>query len=387
MEDTKSRIKLELKSEDPKPLSGWQLQEFMYNINRGYNKIDLINQISKLLNEGVNPENIIIINKSYEINNSYSYLQKSNEIDLNNEKLVEKFYNLGKPITMFPNPKIKKVEIIFSLYESLYTMFRANKINPIPKKNLKKYIDLPFEESINELKSDAISILNKLKISEKKIIENIIKNIEKNINKSINNYYDFNKDEINRKNFKLIADKKIIELNEEQKQLYINMDKKYYNRFFKYLKKIDRPIILKYDELKNKLIVIRKEYMINDVENENFLDYKEYTHNSPFAITMIAGVTISCIIALLYKGVKQEQFNTEQMYINEVLEKKIDGEIDEMIELSQSKQLNYVNDIKSPFVKNKLFDVNNKLKKSLEKTLKGKGITKVINIEKIEEKN
>lgn len=75
------------------------------------------------------------------------------------------------------------------------------------------------------------------------------------------------------------------------------------------------------------------------------------------------------------------------MYINEVLEKKIDGEIDEMIELSQSKQLNYVNDIKSPFVKNKLFDVNNKLKKSLEKTLKGKGITKVINIEKIEEKN
>ena len=56
----------------------------------------------------IQPENIIIINKSYEINNSYSYLQKSNEIDLNNEKLVEKFYNLGKPITMFPNPKIKR---------------------------------------------------------------------------------------------------------------------------------------------------------------------------------------------------------------------------------------------------------------------------------------
>ena len=122
MESKIGRIEIQLKSDNVKPLSGWQLQEFINNINKGYSKLDLINEISKLLNEGENPENIIIINKSYEINNTYSYLKKANEIDLNKDSMVEKFYNLGRPISMYPNEFIKKIEIIFNLYEKLFSL-------------------------------------------------------------------------------------------------------------------------------------------------------------------------------------------------------------------------------------------------------------------------
>ena len=56
------RIKLKLKSEDSTTLSGWQLQEFIKNVNKGYCKLDIINEISRLINQGEKPENIIIIN-------------------------------------------------------------------------------------------------------------------------------------------------------------------------------------------------------------------------------------------------------------------------------------------------------------------------------------
>ena len=101
------RIALNLKSEDSKPLSGWQLQEFINNFSKGYTKLDLINEISRLINSGEKPENIIILNKSYNINNnSYTYLQKLNEIDLNKASMVENFYHLGMPTSIYPNKKI-----------------------------------------------------------------------------------------------------------------------------------------------------------------------------------------------------------------------------------------------------------------------------------------
>lgn len=387
MSELLNRIEIKLESESIKPLSGWQLQEFMYNINKGYTKLDLINEISRLINEGENPENIIIINKSYDINNSYSYFRKSQEYDLGKSKVVEKLYNLGRPISMFPNRKIKKIEIIFNLYENLYTLFRANNINRIPKKELKRYVELSFYDAIKEIKEDANSIIDSLKfVNTNKPVE-IKEKLNKYLEKARLDYDNFIEDQNNINKFNSIIDKELIQLTNDEKSLHIDMDQKYYNRFYRCLKKVDRPIILIYNNINNTLRLVKKEYMLNDVESENFLDYKDYSHNSPFVITIAAGSMIAIIVLLLYKGSKQEKLNMEQKQKNDSKEKDIDNDIEDLIHtLSNSPELNQVKNIENKFINHKLNDLNEKTKKNLEKTLKQKSVTKgVVSLEKYKE--
>lgn len=387
MSELLNRIELKLESESTNPLSGWQLQEFMYNINKGYTKLDLINEISRLINEGENPENIIIINKSYDINNSYSYFRKSQEYDLGKSKVVEKLYNLGRPISMFPNKKVKKIEIIFNLYENLYTLFRANNIHRISKKELKRYVELPFYDAIKEIENDANRIIDSLKfVNTNKSLE-IKEKLNKYLEKARLNYDNFIKDQNNIKNFNSIIDKELTQLSKDEISLHRDMDQKYYNRFYRCLKKVDRPIILRYNNINNTLSLVKKEYMLNDVESENFLDYKDYSHNSPFVITIAAGLMIVSIGALLYKGSKQEKLNMEQKKKNDSKEKDIDNAMEDLIcSLSNSSELNHVKNIENKFINHKLNDLNDKTKKNLEKTLKQKCVTKgVVNLEKYKE--
>lgn len=375
MEKDVRRIELILKSDKTKPLSGWQLQEFISNVSKGYSKLDLINELSKLLNEGEKPENIIIINKSYEINNNYDYLKKLNEIDLNKMNMVEKYYNLGRPISMYPNKITKKIEIIFNLYEKLFSLFRSNKIDTISKDRLKTYINLTFDEAIKALEHDGKLIINSLEDLKVHSIERLEIEINEYVGEAKSNYKSYKKDELNIKSFSKLCETGFSNLNENEKELATTMDNKYYNEFFKFFKSIDRPIILRYDEENNKLSVIKKEYILNDVESEDFLDYKDYSHNSPFIITMIAGVAISLIVALLYNGLKQEKLNNKQEEENNALEKENDNGIKDIInELAESEELNEVNNISNRFLKDKLVSLSDKVKKNTIATLKQKGV-------------
>lgn len=375
MESKIGRIEIQLKSDNVKPLSGWQLQEFINNINKGYSKLDLINEISKLLNEGENPENIIIINKSYEINNTYSYLKKANEIDLNKDSMVEKFYNLGRPISMYPNEFIKKIEIIFNLYEKLFSLFRSNKIPTISKRKLKTYINLDFNDAITLLKRDAEQIIREQENIDSDKSENLKRDANELVKKSIENYKNYRNADIKIKEFNELVNKEFKQLNDEEKVLFIDMEKNYYNKFFKALRDVDRPIILKYDEKNNKMSVVKKEYMLNDIESNNFLDYKDYSHNSPFVVTIIAGIIIIPILALLYKGIKQEKLNEEKEKELELQEEKLNNEMRSIImQLAESEELNQVKQVQNNFLKNKLLDADERVKKHTKTTLKQKGV-------------
>ena len=65
----KNRIEVKFQSTDEKPLSGFQLPEFMNNLSKYYYKLDLINEISRYINEGSEVKNIFIISDSFEVNN------------------------------------------------------------------------------------------------------------------------------------------------------------------------------------------------------------------------------------------------------------------------------------------------------------------------------
>ena len=197
-----------------------------------------------------------IQNKSYDINNSYSYFRKSQEYYLGKSKVVEKLYNLGRPISMFPNKKIKKIEIIFNLYENLYTLFRANNIYRISKKQLKKYVELPFYDAIREIENDANRIIDSLEFENTNKSLAIKEKLNEFLERARLNYYDFFEDQNNIKNFNSIIDKEFTQLSEDEIILQRDMEQKYYNRFYKCLKKVDRPIILRYNNINNTLSLV-----------------------------------------------------------------------------------------------------------------------------------
>ncbi|MDK2585017.1 hypothetical protein QOZ83_04020 [Romboutsia sedimentorum] len=378
------RINVTLKSEDSKTLSGWQLQEFIKNINKGYNKLDLTNEISRLINEGKKPENIIIINKSYDINNAYTYLQKSNEIDLNKSSMVENLYHLGIPVSMYPNKRIKEIGVIFSLYRNIYTLFRSENIPVIEKDKLKEYINLDIYKAISMINQESRYIMSKLKTANENILKATSDKLDNIVSSAKVEISEYIADEYDMLNFKKIDNIELKKLKDTDKYLYTRIQSRYYSKFFELLNDIDRPIILLYEEQSNKLRVVKKEYMLNDIESENFLDFKDYSHNSPFVITIIAGVAISSIVALLYNASKEDEANTEKEKKNKKIEKEIDKNIkDVILELANSTELNQVNEVEDKFINNKLDDLKNGFNENIEKTLDRRGISNdiVISIE------
>lgn len=383
------RISVTLRSEDSKPLSGWQLQEFINNFSKGYSKLDLINEISRLINSGEKPENIIILNKSYNINNNvYTYLQKLNEIDLNKPSMVEKFYHLGIPTSMYPNEKVKEIETIFLIYKKIYKIFNSENIPVIEKNKLKTYINLDIDEAIIQIEKDSKEILNRLKTYDEDngILSLIDGRVKRAVNSIKKSYDDYKNDKTAIDKFTELKNEEFNNLGDKDKETYINMQKNYYNKFFKLLMDVDRPIILTYEEKTNKLHIVKKEYMLNDVESDNFLDYKDYSHNSPFVITIIAGIAIASIVGLLYNSTEQEKLNCEKVKENRKIEEDIDKSIKDIIlELSNSHDLNQVNEVKDKFIKDKLVNLKEKINENTERTLERRGINSdnvVIDIEK-----
>lgn len=371
------RIKLKLKSEQSKPLSGWELQEFIKTMNKGYSKLDLINEISKLINEGEKPENIIIIDKSYDINHTYGYLKNTDKIDLNKKSMVENFYYLGTPVSMYPNKKIKEIGIVFSLYREIYTIFNRENIPGIEKDKLKEYINLDINEAITTIERDSKNIMAKLKTANKNIFNATKDKLNEKISSARKELNEYTADEYKREVFKKINDIERKELKDEDKLLYSNLERKYYNKFFKLLNEVDRPIILQYQEEDNKLKVIKKEYILNDVESENFLDFKDYSHNSPFVITIIAGVTISLILGILHKTSEDDKKNEEKEVENKEIEDEIDKTIENIIlKLANSPELNNTDKVEDKFVKDKLEKSKDRVNKNIENTLSRRSITK-----------
>lgn len=365
------RVKLRLESTHEKPLSGWQLQDFVNSLNKGYTKTDLINEIAGLLNSGIDPENIVIINESYEIYNQYKYLHKSHEIDLNNIDLVEKFYNLGKPFSMFPNEQIFKINLIFKLYEKTYTLFNNNKIPVLKKNTLKKYIELDFVDAVNQLRIDCFNLININEINEN---HNIYTTLNHYIEKAKKSYNNFSQEMGNMKLIRNLLENEC-DLVDYKDRCIESLLKKYYEDFFNLLKNVERPIVFIFNPTEKKMVLVKSEYMLNDTESDSFLDFKDYSHNSPFVINIIAGAIIVTIIYVLCKGVKQQRLNIEDGLNNEIIEDSLNKVTQEFINsVASSPQFNHLENVQNPYIKRNLSDIQNRVKNSTLHTLKQKGV-------------
>lgn len=361
-----TRINLRIESINEATLSGWQLQDFINTINKSYTKIDLINEIAHLLSEGVNPMDIVIINKSYDINNQYKYLRENREINLNNPNLVEKFYHLGNPFSMFPNEKIIKLNLFFRLYKKIYKLFKSHNIPTLKKWILRECIDDDFNDALNRLMDDCNSL-----IPEGSEYKGLKSKVEKYVEDAGNKYKLFLEDSSKiEKVMATLKDKDSLD-NLADSDLNKIVDK-YFYEFFNLFNKVERPIIFVFNQSENKMSLIRGEYMLNDTSSENFLDFKSYSHNSPFVITFSAGIIILALIKQAYEAYKQDTLNSKkERELDEHLKSRIDNLFQEFSEMDK---YNYIKNVDNVFIKENLSNIQGNVKRANTSAFKQKGV-------------
>lgn len=358
-----SRIITKLTSSREDILSGWQLQELISLMSSSYYKLDIINELLEGIKKN---KSYFIVDKSFEINNNYKKIRDSYVWSLNNKSNVESLYNLGKPIALIPDDKIQNIYYIFKYYEKIYTLFGRYKIERINKSMLKDLIN--SENGIELLKKIVDKKLNTLK-TEISMLENVKKKSDRiysDICKEVSDFTnDFDK-------VKILAEKLKNNSSREEylkKDEYKIIERKYFQKFYTLLKRLERPIIFSYDKDSKEIEIIKKQYICNDSENESFFDVKQYSHNSAFEIIFISG---TMMIPMIIYALKREK--------NKKLDEELQNSINLDLEIAITKDECYIS--------SKLNQVDEKIKSKVEKKLNKHELINdkiVINFEK--EKN
>lgn len=118
--------------------------------------------------------------------------------------------------------------------------------------------------------------------------------------------------------------------------------------------------------------LIRGEYMLNDTSSENFLDFKSYSHNSPFIITFSAGIIILALIKQAYVYYEQDTLNNKK---ERELEENFKSRIDNLFpEFSETNKYNYIKDIDNVFIKENLSNIQENVQRANTNAFKQKGV-------------
>ncbi|PGA34220.1 hypothetical protein COL88_31170, partial [Bacillus thuringiensis] len=241
-------------------------------------KNELLNTISLALNEGIQPENLFILNDSFNINNAYL---KLDILDLNKSDDIKTFYHLGKPISLFPNERLFKTALMFDCFRKVNELLSNKKISPINKDSL---LDLASDIHANNNLLRILDSISKLADNcfkkETPDRDEIVKNIKKLITNAKKEFEQYEKhkvtldvmiDDIKNKTYKPSEDKKHKELETE-----------YLNAFFTKFHNLKRPIVGIFYPNNNKIQILCTNFINKKKRDERFLDIKTISHNSPY---------------------------------------------------------------------------------------------------------
>lgn len=342
-----NRIITKLTSSNDDILSGWQLQELISLMSSSYYKLDIINEVLEGIKKN---KSFFIVDRSFEINNNYKKIRNSDNWSLNNKSNVESLYNLGKPIALVPDGKIQNIYYIFKYYEKIYTLFGKYKIEKIDKSVLKDLINA--ENGIDLLKEIVDKKIYALK-TEKFMKDDFQKKSNKiysDICKEISN----SKEDLDKVQF--FAEKLNDNISVEEylkKEEYKIIERKYFQKFYTLLKRLDRPIIFSYDKDNNEIEIVKKQYICNDNKSDSFFDVKQYSHNSPFEIIFIGGTMMIPMLAFAISKMKKEK--------NKKLDNELSTQIEVELETAATKDECYIS--------TKLKNVDQNIKSKVEKKL------------------
>ncbi|MED4678062.1 hypothetical protein [Bacillus nitratireducens] len=373
LKDYSNYLSITLKRDKDDLLSSWQISNLLSQISSQYYKNELLNTISLALNEGIQPENLFILNDSFNINNAYS---KLDILDLNKSDDIKAFYHLGKPTSLFPNERLFKTALVFDYFRKINEMLSNKKISPINKDSL---LDLASEiHANNNLLHilDSISTLaNKCLKKETTDREEIVKNINTLITNAKEEFeqYEKNKvildvmiDDIKNKTYEPPKDKKHKELETE-----------YFNAFFTKFHNLKRPIVGIFYPNNNKIQILCNNFINKKKRDERFLDIKTISHNSPYLIDFIIGTSIALPLIKVLSLIKEQKKLKKREKELDLAEPKTDQELNLIIQqltsLSETAENKAYQEIDLPYLKDRILESQNQTNEKFKAPLKHYG--------------
>ncbi len=294
------RVNLEMKRDGKKLLSSWQISAFIENLSRSYYKNELLNTIESYINKGTDLENIFIIDESFKLNNIYKNL---GILNLRNERDAKTLYHLGKPIGMFPNEKLIKINCMFEIFRKVNETLSEYKVKGLNKEKLSGLITFSISPNTTmiAIKEKIISLANEnLNQSGQEEVRNTEQNkkidrkklansLESSTVQVISSYQKMESDFISIAIAKeSILANDIKDINETPSNII-----RYFNTFKSTFDNLIRPIIGIYDPNDNSVEIICRDFIDKTLyveENKRFLDIKSISRNSPLAVCVVLGV-------------------------------------------------------------------------------------------------
>lgn len=347
------KLEIEFKRSSDKIFTPWQIQDFIAKLASTYYKLDLINSISNKLKLGIKQEDIFIIEESFNYNNCYKFLEKTNKLYLNNEKDFKSFYHFGNPISMFPSDDILNLNFKFKLFRDLNKYLGSKHIEKIDKTSFHEVVfdkrDITGEKIYN-LAIKQIKDLDKAKRErfKKDLIE-------------IKNKYDNMFSEYRKSEFAIASFKSLIisnELDYEEIKEKETIEEEYFCGFTKYFNRLDRPIVGIYYSEANMVELLGSSFIYKKSRDERFLDIKEISHNSPPYCHLFIGLAFVAPTIVLIKNIieanRKNMFsNSNEEKIKELEEKNkvYYDSIKELEALVQEEDLDSHKDISNEYTK------------------------------------
>lgn len=375
--NTSKRITLSIKQKKDKNLSPWEISNFVGKFNTYYYQTEVINTISIALSENIDPEDIIIFDESFKLNQTHS---KLSYLSIDN-KDIKNLYHLGKPVSLLPNTNIYVMNILFKYFRLLNeSLIKIKKAKILEKDNLHLYYS-KFRSKDFDALHDFISKDVRLALSKSSIESSQREKINKILNRFNLDFSNYSSD------LKEINNIKKYLLKNELNKIDFKSDtfKKYFNKFKNLIRIIQRPILAVSNSDKSFTILCRAQ--INKKEkNAVTLKLRSMTHNSPISLVMEGGAT-------LYKTfqhenredelhtikIQQEKTKLETLRVDldksklqleyqklEILNRQHDV-ISNFNEIENLNKKDNINQIPNPYLKYQIQDLQNKIiKKSTD---------------------
>lgn len=330
------RIELNLKKSD-RNMSGWEISKFLNKLNDKYYKVDLLNTLAPFLEE--NSDKIFIMNSSFSLENNYRYM-KGEDLYLLSPNNIERWYYLGIPIPFDKkNIFLVKLSFYFNLIRNLNSKFLEYGLGKLNKNLISEIYTILCENDNN--------------LNNKKLNESLIEKI----NISCQEKYDLfeietKKDQEKFFNLKSSINKIISESNSNN---FLSKD------FFETFVSLDRPIVGIYNH-NQKTIKILCDYSISPLSSSNEkLDIKKIEHNSPTLMQLFMGGTSILILIPLFKALliklQNQRASTEEV---DQIKTQISNELTKLEDIVEENNLNKIDAINDPFLKDFLMTLQEK---------------------------
>lgn len=339
------KLTIKFKSEREYLYTGWEINQITHSCNTTYYKNELLNSIKSLIENGVDPKNIFVLNASVKIGHTYDSI-KDKKLNLKNERDLINFYSMGSPIPLIPNDFSLKMFHIFELYRFFYKEYSSLNLNmPKRKKVIYQIFDqLDFFSEFNtlrnylyeEIKKNNLDILDQVKNNSE--VEKIRTEISKLFKKFDYKFRDFDE---KIKNINKANDfyREYTSIDDEEKlNLKENISAKIYSSLFsETFNNHDRPIVGVYNSSDYNVEILCTDLIsVKNFTEDNyrFFETKQISQNSPLLLMISVGIGFLPSIMKI----------CESLYHNKQLSNSIISDIED-IEQRKKDLLNEINEI------------------------------------------